>query len=87
VAGEKEGRSVSDELREYIRKSGLTLAELEDASKVSASQLSRFLNQKRGLSTTAVDKLCETLHIGLTPLPGPPPALKKKKRDRRRKKD
>jgi transcriptional regulator with XRE-family HTH domain len=79
VARKKEGQTVSDQLREQIRRSGLTLSKLEELSGVSASQLSRFLNQKRGLSTTAVDKLCETLHLGLTPLPGAPPAPKKAK--------
>jgi transcriptional regulator with XRE-family HTH domain len=62
----EEARTVTQQLREQMRRSGLNLVQLSELSGVSAAQLSRFLNAKRGLNTDTVDRLCTALGLQLT---------------------
>jgi transcriptional regulator with XRE-family HTH domain len=73
MAGKKgEAQTVSEQLREQIRKCGLSLEKLGKASGVSAGQISRFLRDERALTTKAVDKLCLALGLKLTKSRRPP---------------
>ena len=56
---------VSDQLRQAIRDSGLSLLGIAEASGVDDSALSRFMRGKRDLTTRSVDKLCRYLNLEL----------------------
>ena len=58
-------KRVSEELRQYIRDSGLSTYQLERETGVHNSMLSRFLRDERGLRLEAVDALCEFLKLRL----------------------
>jgi transcriptional regulator with XRE-family HTH domain len=62
----REQRTMTEQLRDEIRRSGKSLGRLAQESGVSAGQLSRFLNGKRGLTTAALDKLFQTLELRVT---------------------
>ena len=61
----KESKRVSEELRRYIRDSGLSTYQLERETGVHNSVLSRFLRRERGLRIESVDALCEFLKLRL----------------------
>ncbi len=58
-------KRVSEELRRYIRDSGLSTRQLEQETGVHNSVISRFLRDERGLRIEAVDALCEYLKLRL----------------------
>jgi hypothetical protein len=68
---------VTDQLREAIRASGQSMNRICIEAGLSASQLSRFMTRKRGLTTEAVDKLCDVLGMQLAPCPARPAASAK----------
>jgi transcriptional regulator with XRE-family HTH domain len=57
---------VTEQLKEAIRRSGVSLTQLSKDAGVSQPQLSRFMQGKRTLTLPAVDKLCEALGLRLT---------------------
>ena len=57
---------VSDKLREAIQSSGKTCCRISQEAGASASQLSRFMNHRGGLSLSAFDQLCDYLNLELT---------------------
>src|SRR5262245_10877465 len=67
---------LKEQIREAIRNSGQSLHQLGDACNIGADRLSRFVRGERRLSLEAAEKLCQVLHLGLSPLPGEPPARK-----------
>ncbi len=58
-------KRVSEELRRHIKDSGLSTRQLERATGVHNSVLSRFLRRERGLRIEAVDALCQHLKLRL----------------------
>ncbi len=58
-------KRVSEELRQYIRDSGLSTRQLEQETGVHNSVLSRFLREERSLRLDAVDALAEFLKLRL----------------------
>jgi transcriptional regulator with XRE-family HTH domain len=56
---------VVDQLRSHIRDSGQTLSELGKASGVGKDRLSRFMRGERDLTFSAVEKICQALHLRL----------------------
>ena len=57
--------SVSDQLRQAIAGSGISLRQDARESGVNDAQLSRFMRNERGLTTATVDRLCEYLGLEL----------------------
>ena len=55
--------TVSGQLRQAIRDSGLSLCQLAKATEVDDGILSRFMRRERGLTTKTLDRLCK--HLGL----------------------
>lgn len=58
---------VVSDLRKAIERDGRTIYALARDSGLSPIQVSRFVNGERGLTTPAVDALCETLGLELRP--------------------
>ncbi|HJT78210.1 MAG TPA: helix-turn-helix transcriptional regulator [Gemmataceae bacterium] len=69
MAKKREGQSVMDQIREAIRGSGMSLNEISKLSKVSSSQLSRFMTGKRMLTLPVAERLLQALHLRLVVLP------------------
>jgi transcriptional regulator with XRE-family HTH domain len=67
---------LTEQLREAIWGSGLTLNQLGKECGVGRARLSRFLRGDRDLTVAAAEHICRALHLGLSPLPGEPPARK-----------
>jgi hypothetical protein len=59
--------SVSDELRRAIQRDGRSVYALAHEAGLSAIQIWRFLRDERGLTTPAVDQLCDVLGLELRP--------------------
>lgn len=59
--------SVSDELRRAIQRDGRSVYALARETGLSAIQIWRFLRDERGLTTPAVDQLCDVLGLELRP--------------------
>jgi transcriptional regulator with XRE-family HTH domain len=57
--------SFSDQLREAIRNSGMTVYFIAKASGVDKAVLSRFLNGKAAMSMASIDQLCPVLGLRL----------------------
>ena len=59
----------SDDLRgainDVLRERGISLRELGRLADVDDGQLARFLDRKRGLTTTTIDRLAEVLGVRL----------------------
>jgi len=55
----------SEQLREAIRKDGLSRYRISLETGISQSQLSRFMHDKGGLSLRSIDRLCECLGLGI----------------------
>jgi len=55
------------ELQKAIERDGRSLRALARDAGITAIQLSRFLRNERGLTTPAVDALCEALGLRLAP--------------------
>jgi transcriptional regulator with XRE-family HTH domain len=70
--------TVTQQLQDQIRRSGLNLVQLSEVSGVSPAQLSRFLNNKRGLNNVAIDRLCQALGLHLTKVRRPGKKRKEK---------
>jgi transcriptional regulator with XRE-family HTH domain len=62
---------VVDQLRDAIRNSGQSLSELSKTSGVDPGRLSRFMRGERTLTLPAVEAICRTLRLRLTPEGGP----------------
>jgi plasmid maintenance system antidote protein VapI len=58
-------RTISDQLRDSIRDSGLSVRELGKRADVDAGMIHRFLADERGLTTPSVDRLAEALGLRL----------------------
>jgi transcriptional regulator with XRE-family HTH domain len=65
----EEPPTVTEQLKDQIRAAGQTLNQLSKASGVAPSQLYRFMNGERSLTGDAIDKICRTLRLQLTPMP------------------
>jgi plasmid maintenance system antidote protein VapI len=61
----KKRRTIADQLKEAIRRSGKTPYQLSQESGVSQAVLSRFLGGTRDITLGTADKLCETLGLDL----------------------
>ena len=55
--------SISDQLRERIEESDLSLRELGRLAGIDVSQLSRFINEQRDLTLAAAGRLCHVLGL------------------------
>ena len=62
----KKTPSVSEQLRKALKDSGQTTSELQDATGVDRSVLSRFMRGERGMTTPSLDSLCAHLGLRLT---------------------
>jgi len=62
-----EGMGIVSELKQAIERDGRSLNALARDAGLSPIQLSRFVRGERGLTTPAVDALCETLGLELKP--------------------
>ena len=58
--------SFSQQLRAAIQNDGRSLYAIAVDSGLPRSQISRFMNGKRGLTSASLDKLIEVLEIDLT---------------------
>lgn len=56
---------LSEQLREAIRKSGLSMLAVARGAELDKATMSRFLSGERGLRLDAVDKLCALLRLRL----------------------
>ena len=63
--------TVSEALRDTIRKKGLTAYAAAKQSGVSVDAVQRFLNDQRGLTLGTVDKLAGSLGLTLCPTDEP----------------
>ncbi len=61
-------KTVSEQLREAIGRSGQTRYEIGKATGISASVLSRFVASGHGLRSQNLDLLCTYLGLELTPV-------------------
>lgn len=61
----KQPKPLSEQLREAIRRSGLSLYRLGRECGVNDGQLSRFMRRQRDLTTRSVDRLCKYLGLEL----------------------
>ena len=57
---------IVNQLRQAIERDGRTMTAIARDAGLSPIQLSRFIRGKRGLTTPAVEALCETLGLELT---------------------
>ena len=62
---QKAPKTISEQLRRFIKDSGLSTYQLQHETGVHNSMLSRFLRDERGLRIEAVDALCEYLKLRL----------------------
>ncbi len=62
---QKAPKTISEQLRRFIKDSGLSTYQLERETGVHNSMVSRFLRDERGLRIEAVDALCEQLKLRL----------------------
>jgi transcriptional regulator with XRE-family HTH domain len=63
----KNHNKLSDQLRQIITATGLSLHEIQRQTGIDPSALSRFLSGDRGVSTTVLDKLGTLLHLRIVP--------------------
>lgn len=59
-------RTISDQLRDAINDSGLSVRALGKLADVDDGMIHRFLSGERGLTTPTLDKLCRALGLRLT---------------------
>jgi plasmid maintenance system antidote protein VapI len=57
--------TLSEQLRSFIRQSGLSAYALARVSDVDRAQISRFIRGERALTLPAVDRLCKVLQLEL----------------------
>ncbi len=62
---QKAPKTISEQLRRFIKDSGVSLYQLERETGVHNSMLSRFLRDERGLRIESVDALAEFLKLRL----------------------
>ena len=62
---QKAPKTISEQLRRFIKDSGVSLYQLERETGVHNSMLSRFLRDERGLQIEAVDRLSKYLKLRL----------------------
>ena len=62
---QKAPKTISEQLRRFIKDSGLSTYQLERETGVHNSVLSRFLRDERGLRIETVDALAEFLKLRL----------------------
>ena len=65
IVRRKKRRTIAEQLREAIRKSGKTAYQLSQESGVSQAVLSRFLGGTRDITLSTADKLCDVLGLDL----------------------
>ncbi len=53
----------SDQIRELVKSSGYTRAEIHRETKIDEATLSRFMNGERGLPMKTLDKLASFLRL------------------------
>lgn len=58
-------RTLSDQLRDAISESGLSVREIGKRADVDDGIIHRFLNRERGLTTATLDRLAEALGLKL----------------------
>jgi len=58
---------LEDALRKAILDSGMNTVQVEKASGVSQSIISRFLNQERGIAFSTASKIAQSLDLELKP--------------------
>jgi len=58
---------LEDALRKAILDSGMNTVQVEKASGVSQSIISRFLNQERGITFSTASKIAHALNLELKP--------------------
>jgi len=58
-------KTFSEQLRQAIADSGMSLTQLALAAGTDDGALSRFMRGERGLSTRTIDKLCRQLKLEL----------------------
>jgi transcriptional regulator with XRE-family HTH domain len=58
---------LSDQFREAVRASGLSLREIQEATNIDKATLSRLLNGHRMLSWEAADRIAALLGLELRP--------------------
>ena len=79
--------SLSSELRDRLKATGLSANEIARRSKVPQPVISRFLRGERDLTLTTVERLAEFLGLGwreqAAKVPGDEPEPPKRKRRRR----
>ncbi|MCA9028585.1 MAG: helix-turn-helix domain-containing protein [Planctomycetaceae bacterium] len=56
---------ISDQLRDAIGASGETRYRISKETSIAQSALSRFMSGERGLTSSAIDTLCEYLNLEL----------------------
>lgn len=57
---------LSDQLRELVRSSGLSMMAVARATEIDQAALSRFLSRQRGLSLASLDRLGAFLDVRVT---------------------
>lgn len=62
-----ERRRLAEQLRQMIRDSGLSQAEICRRAEVDAAAVSRFMNGERGLSLETLERLAMVLGFDLVP--------------------
>jgi transcriptional regulator with XRE-family HTH domain len=60
--------SVSDQLRERVKTSGMTLADIASEIGISTSMVSRFASSGRQLRSGSIDRLCAFFELTLKPI-------------------
>jgi transcriptional regulator with XRE-family HTH domain len=73
-------KTISDQLREAIKTCGKTRYQISQESGIDEAALSKFMNEKVGLSLPTIDKLCECIGAELVIGPGRVARSKKKGR-------
>ena len=58
-------QTVSEQVRDFLRERGESLAQIGRATGVGHPTLSRFLRGERGLTTKSLDRLCKYLGVEL----------------------
>jgi transcriptional regulator with XRE-family HTH domain len=60
-------RSIVEQLKQAIKRSGETQYAIAQATGISQSVLNRFINGERGISLETAAKLCQYLDLDLAP--------------------
>jgi lambda repressor-like predicted transcriptional regulator len=58
-------KTISEQIKEHIKKSGISLYRLSIDSGVGLRVLTRFVNEGSDMKASNLDKLCMTLGLGI----------------------